>query len=87
MKQGKATYKSTHGRLTAEGFSPEQPLMSRTKISTMEKGKRYALVTKEGEESVVYAIDGNIIKQGVDTHKKFPHIVIKKGTTFSSVQK
>ena len=23
----------------------------------------------------------------VDTHKKFPHIVIKKGTTFSSVQK
>ena len=26
-------------------------------------------------------------KTFVDTHKKFPHIVIKKGTTFSSVQK
>ena len=26
-------------------------------------------------------------EEAVDTHKKFPHIVIKKGTTFSSVQK
>lgn len=28
-----------------------------------------------------------ISPDAVDTHKKFPHIVIKKGTTFSSVQK
>lgn len=77
MKQGKATYKSTHERLTAEGFSPEQPLMSRTKISTMEKGKRYALVTKEGEESVVYAIDGNIIKQGQRCDKL---VLVKRST-------
>ena len=28
-----------------------------------------------------------LLPKGVDTHKKFPHIVIKKGTTFSSVQK
>ena len=32
-------------------------------------------------------IFGEVFQTGVDTHKKFPHIVIKKGTTFSSVQK
>ena len=57
-------YKSTHERLSAEGFSPEQPLMVRTKVCTMEKGKRYALLTSGMEESVVYDVDDNIIKEG-----------------------
>ena len=64
MKQGNVAYKSTHERLSAEGFSPEQPLMVRTKVCTMEKGKRYALLTSGMEESVVYDVDDNIIKEG-----------------------
>ncbi len=64
MKQKTVTYKSTYEQLAAEGFSPEQDLMARAKISTVEKGKRYTLVTTGKEESVVYAIDGNIVKEG-----------------------
>ena len=64
MKQGNVAYKSTHERLSAEGFSPEQPLMVRTKVCAMEKGKRYALLTSGMEESVVYDVDDNIIKEG-----------------------
>lgn len=57
-------YKSTYELLAAEGFSPEQRLMTRTRISTSEKGKRYVLVTNGIEESVVYAVDGDIVKEG-----------------------
>lgn len=64
MMQNVVTYKSTHEQLVAEGFSPEQALMVRTKVSTVEKGKRYTLVTTGMEESVVYAVDGNIVKEG-----------------------
>ena len=64
MKQKAVTYKSTHEQLVAEGFSPEQALMVRTKVSTVEKGKRYTLVTAGREKSVVYAVDGNIVKEG-----------------------
>lgn len=35
MKQGNVAYKSTHERLSAEGFSPEQPLMARTGRQTL----------------------------------------------------
>ena len=64
MKQNVVIYKSTHEQLVAEGFSPEQALMVRTKVSTVEKGKRYTLVTTGMEESVVYAVDDNIVKEG-----------------------
>ena len=64
MKQKTARHKSTHERLAAEGFSPEQPLAARCKISTTEKGKRYVLVTTGAEESVIYAVDGNIVNDG-----------------------
>lgn len=64
MKQKTARHKSTHERLAAEGFSPEQPLAVRSIISTIEKGKRYVLVTTGREESVIYAIDGNIVNDG-----------------------
>lgn len=57
-------YKSTYELLAAEGFSPEQRLMTRARISTSEKGKRYVLVTNGIEESVVYAVDGDIVKEG-----------------------
>lgn len=46
MKLEKTTYKSTHERLEAEGFSPEQQLEVRSRISTTEKGKNiYSLLT------------------------------------------
>lgn len=64
MKQKTVTYKSTHELLATNGFFPEQLLMARTIITTVEKGKRYKLVTTGVEESVVYAIDGNIVKVG-----------------------
>lgn len=68
MKRENVTYKSTHERLAAEGFFPEQPLKVRSKISTNEKGKRYVLVA-DGLESVVYAVDGYIIKDGLRCDK------------------
>ncbi len=63
------SYKSTNEQLGAKGFSPEQPLKVRTRISTHEKGKRYVLVTTGIEESVVYAVDGNIITSGLRCDK------------------
>lgn len=68
MRRENVTYKSTHERLAAEGFLPEQPLKVRSKISTNEKGKRYVLVA-DGLESVVYAVDGYIIKDGLRCDK------------------
>lgn len=69
MKQEKAEYKSTHERLISGGFSPEQPLQVRAKVNTNEKGKRYTLVTTGIEDSVVYAVDGNIITAGLRCDK------------------
>lgn len=71
------TCKSTHERLVSEGFSPEQILMARTRIRTEENGKRYTLLTKGSEESVVYAVDGNIVKEGQRCDK----LVLVKKTT------
>ena len=64
MKPEKVTYRSTNERLSAEGYVPEQQLAVRSRLSTGEKGKRYLLVMTGEEESVVYAIDGNIVKEG-----------------------
>ncbi|MDO5525299.1 MAG: hypothetical protein Q4F85_04375 [Prevotella sp.] len=64
MKEEKKTYGSTHGLLTAEGYTPEQTLQIRAKVSVSEKGKRYLLVTGSKRESVVYALDGYIVKEG-----------------------
>lgn len=71
------TYKSTHERLVSEGFFPEQILMARTRIRTEENGKRYTLLTKGSEESVVYAVDDNIVKEGQRCDK----LVLVKRTT------
>ena len=53
-------------------------------------GTLYVSQSPKSEIKVLNA-KGEIIRvikdKDVDTHKKFPHIVIKKGTTFSSVQK
>lgn len=57
-------YNSTHDRLASDGFLPEQLLKVREKVSVSENGKRYLLSTNGIEESVVYAVDGNIVKEG-----------------------
>lgn len=69
MKEDKKTYGSTHERLLAEGYAPEQVLQIRAKVSVSENGKRYLLATNGKEESVVYAVDGNIVKEGLKCDK------------------
>lgn len=69
MKEEKKSYDSTHERLMAEGYTPEQVLQTRAKVSVSEKGKRYLLATNGKEESVVYAVDGNIVKEGLKCDK------------------
>ena len=69
MKEDKETYDSTHERLLAEGYAPEQVLQIRAKVSVSEKGKRYLLATNGKEESVVHAVDGNIVKEGMKCDK------------------
>lgn len=64
MKEKKKAYNSTHERLVADGFVPEQALHVRAKLSVSEKGKRYLLATNGKEQSVVYAVDGNIVTEG-----------------------
>ena len=62
-------YNSTHICLSEEGYAPEQDLQVRPKISVSENGKRYLLVTNGKEESVVYAVDGNIVREGMRCDK------------------
>lgn len=69
MKEDKKTYDSTHERLLAEGYAPEQVLQIRSKVSVSEKGKRYLLATNGKEETVVHAVDGNIVKEGLKCDK------------------
>lgn len=64
MKEEKKTYSSTHERLNAAGCTAEQSLQVRAKISVSENGKRYLLTTNGIEESVTYAVDGIIVKEG-----------------------
>lgn len=68
MKE-KRVYGSTYERLTAEGYIPEQALQVRAKVSVSENGKRYLLATNGSEESVVYAVDGVIVKEGLRCDK------------------
>lgn len=69
MKEEKATYDSTHVRLQADGYAPEQDLQIRAKVSVSENGKRYLLATNGKEESVVYDVDGHIVKEGLKCDK------------------
>jgi hypothetical protein len=64
MKDKEKTYNSTHDRLTSEGYVTEQVLQIRAKVSVSEHGKRYLLTTNGKKETVVYAVDGNIVKDG-----------------------
>lgn len=79
-----AMYKSTHDCLVTEGFDPEQRLMVRSKISVRENAQRYLLVTNGREESVVYAVDGGIVKKGSRCDKL---ILVKNSETDAGVEK
>ena len=67
MKEVKSN--STHYSLMVKGYAPEQALQIRAKISVSENGKRYLLATNGKEESVVYAVDGVIVKEGLRCDK------------------
>lgn len=69
MKEDKKTYDSTHEQLLAKRHTPEQVLQIRAKVSVSENGKRYLLATNGKEESVVYAVDGDIVKEGLKCDK------------------
>ena len=55
--------------------------------NVIEKGTTNGVVTDLDGNFAFRVSNRNAVLQVVDTHKKFPHLVIKKGTTFSSVQK
>lgn len=55
---------STHDALTKAGYIPQQSLLARKILSTQEEGKRYTLNITGGKESVLYQVDGCIIKSG-----------------------
>lgn len=62
-------YTSTHELLMSSGFGPEQALAVRRRISVKENNKRYTMVTSGVEESVVYAVDGVVVKTGMRCDK------------------
>ena len=55
---------STYETLVQAGFVPVQELAARKILTTIEKGKRYALQISNSKESVLYQVDGNIITVG-----------------------
>ena len=81
---------SIYDKLVAD-YEPEQPLMSRSKISTQEKGKRYIATVNPQRDTVVFQVDGCIITSGCkcdklilsedlkDTEKWNAHFIELKG--------
>lgn len=59
-----AVTKSTHEVLQQAGFQPQQSLSKRKVLSTSEEGKRYLLDVAGVKDSVLYQVDGVIIKEG-----------------------
>ena len=55
---------STYNSLTNAGFKPEQELLVRKTVVTQEKGIKYTLDVKANRPSVVFQVDGCIIKSG-----------------------
>lgn len=77
MKGERKTYDSTYDLLTAAGYTPEQILQARAKVGVSENGKRYLLATTGMEESVAYAVDGYIVKEGQRCDKL---VLVKRST-------
>lgn len=55
---------STYNSLTTAGFKPEQALQVRKTMVTQEKGIKYTLEIKDNHPSVVFQVDGYIVKSG-----------------------
>lgn len=69
---------STHQKLLESGYTPQQKLQSRKIISTQEEGKKYVLNIPDDNESVVYQVDGYIIKNG----EKCDKLILVKNTEY-----
>lgn len=55
---------STYNNLATAGFKPEQTLQVRKTVVTQEKGIKYTLDVKADYPSVIFQVDGYIIKSG-----------------------
>lgn len=54
----------TYSVLTASGYIPSQPLKVRRLLAVAEQGRKYTLQMSGKENSVLYDIDGYIVKEG-----------------------
>lgn len=54
----------TYSVLTAACYIPSQPLKARKILTTAEQGRKYVLQMSGEENSVLYDVDGYIIKEG-----------------------
>lgn len=60
----KTELKSTHEVLVQKGYTPKLSLNSRKTLSTSEEGKKYLLDITGSKPSVLYQVDGEIVKDG-----------------------
>lgn len=60
---------STFEVLTSSGFDPEKSLESRKVMVTAEEGKKYTLAIADEKESVLFQVDGEIIRKGLRCDK------------------
>ena len=61
-------------------YKPEQSLQERSNISTQEKGKRYKAAVKPKRQTVVFQVDGCIVKDGCKCDK----LILSKDVTDES---
>ena len=66
---------SSYEKLKSAGYEPEQDFAERKTVSVKERRAKYTLNTSGKQKSVVFAIDGDIIKEGKKCDKL---ILVKK---------
>ena len=60
---------TTYKQLSSKGFKPQQTLLARKTVVVKEGGKKYVLDVQSESPSVVFQVDGDIIKTGLKCDK------------------
>jgi hypothetical protein len=60
---------TTYKQLSSKGFKPQQTLLARKTVVVKEEGKKYVLDVQSKFPSVVFQVDGDIIKTGLKCDK------------------
>ena len=60
---------TTYKQLSSTGFKPQQTLLARKTVVVKEEGKKYVLDVQSESPSVVFHVDGDIIKTGLKCDK------------------